>query len=294
MRKINVLVTGANGQTGQEFQSLAKEFHDLQFVFASSKMLDVANESAINSFFGQHHFDWVINCAAYTAVDKAETDSSLAWRVNAHGPALLANACKVHGSRLIHLSTDYVFHTHQNTPYKEDDPTKPQGVYAASKLAGEDKVLDIYPEGSTIIRTSWVYSTFGHNFVKTMLKLGREREELRVVSDQIGSPTYAQDIALAITRAIRDAEEGLVQVNSLNGIFHFSNEGIASWYDFACAIFEIAQISCKVSPIDTAQFPTPAKRPPFSVLHKGKWKAISGQSIPHWRESLKTCLSQML
>jgi dTDP-4-dehydrorhamnose reductase len=293
MPKTNILVTGAKGQTGQEFQSLAPLFRNTNFHFASANDLDVVNASVVGDFFSKYHFDWVINCAAYTAVDKAESERSLAWRVNAEGPANLALACKNTGARLVHLSTDYVFHTQQNTPFREDDPTHPQGVYAASKLAGEDAVRQIYAEGSTIMRTSWVYSVFGHNFVKTMLRLGRERDELQVVCDQIGSPTHARDIAMAILQAIKSVETGQLGANALNGLFHFSNEGVASWYDFACSIFEIAQINCKVTPIETAQFPTPAKRPPFSVLHKAKWKEVSGQTIPYWRESLKECLAAM-
>jgi dTDP-4-dehydrorhamnose reductase len=293
MPKTNILITGAGGQTGQEFQALAATQPDWDFHFANSGDLDVGDEKAVSQFFQRHRFDWVVNCAAYTAVDKAESEKELARRINAQGPANLALACKNYGSRLVHLSTDYVFHTQQNTPFREDDPTHPQGVYAATKLAGEDAVRTIYSEGSTIIRTSWVFSIFGNNFVKTMLRLGRERSELRVVSDQIGSPTHARDIAKAILHAILQVEEGKISSADLNGIFHFSNEGVASWYDFACAIFELAQIPCEVSPIDTAQFPTPAKRPPFSVLHKGKWKVVTGQSIPHWRESLKDCLAAM-
>ena len=293
MPKTKILVTGAGGQTGQEFQVLSTKHPEWQFHFANSKALDVGDEQATGQFFQNYHFDWVVNCAAYTAVDKAETEKDLAWSVNAKGAANLALACKLNGSRLVHLSTDYVFHTQQNTPFREDDPTNPQGVYAATKLAGEDAIREIYSEGCTIIRTSWVYSVFGNNFVKTMLRLGRERDELRVVSDQIGSPTHGRDIATAIFQAIRDVEARKIIPSDLNGIFHFSNEGVASWYDFACAIFEIAQIPCKVSPIDTAQFPTPAKRPPFSVLHKGKWKTVCGQSIAHWRESLKDCLAAM-
>lgn len=284
LRQNNILVTGAAGQLGREIQALAAGFPGTAFHFKDSTQLDICNETAIQRLFGTVSFQWCINCAAYTAVDKAEAEPEVAFRVNAQGPMLLARACREHGARLVHLSSDYVFHTGQNRPYREADPTHPQGVYAKSKLAGEDAVLREHPAGGMIVRTSWVYSQYGHNFVKTMLRLGAERKEINVVCDQIGTPTYARDLALSLLRMIAGADE--LSPDLLRGIYHYSNEGAASWYDFALAIMELAQLPCKVNPIETEAYPTPAKRPPYSVLNKSKWKAAFGQVIPHWRESL--------
>jgi len=289
----NILVTGAVGQLGRELQAFASGFPAMIFHFKDSTQLDICDEAAVHSLFEAVSFQWCINCAAYTAVDKAEAEPEAAFRVNAQGPLLLARTCREHGARLIHLSSDYVFHTHQNRPYREDDPTHPQGVYAGSKLAGEDAVRKEHPEGGMIVRTSWVYSPYGHNFVKTMLRLGAEREEVNVVCDQIGTSTYARDLASALLRMIADAASGAVPPERLRGVYHYSNEGAASWYDFALAIMELAQLPCKVNPIETEAYPTPAKRPPYSVLNKSKWKAAFGQVIPHWRESLGECLREM-
>ncbi len=284
LRQNNILVTGAAGQLGREIQALAAGFPGMTFHFKDSTQLDICNETAIQRLFETVSFQWCINCAAYTAVDKAEAEPEAAFRVNAQGPVLLARACREHGARLVHLSSDYVFHTGQNRPYREADPTHPQGVYAKSKLAGEDAVRREHPAGGMIVRTSWVYSQYGHNFVKTMLRLGAEKKEINVVCDQIGTPTYARDLALALLRMIAGADD--LSPDLLRGIYHYSNEGAASWYDFAKAIMELAQLPCKVNPIETEAYPTPAKRPPYSVLNKNKWKTAFGQVIPHWRESL--------
>ena len=287
----HILITGAYGQVGQEFQYLAHQYPDFQFTFKGSKDLDITSEKAVFKIF-ENQFDYCINCAAYTAVDKAESNSELAKLVNETGAKNLASACLNHQVKLIHLSTDYVYHNHQNTPFKETDETNPQGVYAATKLAGDLIIQQILPQ-ATIIRTSWVYSSFGYNFVKTMLRLGKERESLNVVFDQIGTPTYACDLAKAILTIINKVENGSVKENMLFGIYHYSNEGVTSWYDFAKAIFRIENISCKVTPIETKEYSTPAKRPPFSLLNKAKIKSAFDLEIPHWEESLSICLKEI-
>ncbi len=256
----------------------------------------MSNRRAVRAFFksfrsaGDDKLRWVINCAAYTAVDKAEIESRKARKINVFGTKYLAEACAELGIPLIHFSTDYVYHNRQNTPFLETDPVSPKGVYARTKLAGERAALRAQPL-SMIIRTSWVYSNFGQNFVKTMLRLGSERATLKVVADQIGSPTYAPGLAEAVLSIIQKVESGEVPKESIAGIWHYSNEGVASWYDFAAAIFEIENILCQVRPIATKDYPTPAKRPPFSVLDKSKIKAAFGLEIPHWRESLRRCLA---
>ena len=232
---------------------------------------------------------WVINCAAYTAVDKAESEPDRARKVNVTGAKNLAEACAARGIPLIHLSTDYVYHSRQNTPFRESDPVSPKGVYARTKLAGDRAALRTNPL-TMVIRTSWVYSAVGQNFLKTMLRLGAERPALNVVADQIGSPTYAPDLAVAILSIIQKVEQGEVAKDSISGIWHYSNEGVASWYDFAQAIFDLQNLPCQLRPIETRDYPTPAQRPPFSVLNKAKIKASFGLQIPHWRESLERCL----
>jgi dTDP-4-dehydrorhamnose reductase len=293
MIKVKILVTGAEGQVGRELQALAPEFPAFAFTFAGSKQLDITDARAVNRFFDENRWDWLLNCAAYTAVDKAEQEPQLARLVNAEGPLLLAHACRAQGCRMVHLSTDYVYHTQQNRPFRESDPTHPRSVYARTKLAGDDAVQAEYPDGAMVLRTSWVYSAFGHNFVKTMLRLGRERAELKVVSDQIGTPTYARDLAQALLDMISAAASGHISSDKLRGIYHYSNEGAASWYDFALAIFEISGIACRVSPIPTAAYPTPAQRPPYSVLDKTNWKAVFGLPLRHWREALRDCLDRL-
>ncbi len=286
-----ILVTGSKGQVGQELQTLAAEFHQFSFVFVDIEELDITNEKAVQEFFEKNSFQYCINCAAYTAVDKAEEESSLAWRVNTVGPANLSKACAKINANFIQLSTDYVYHNSQNTPLMETDITNPNGVYARTKLEGDEAVLKNHTNGAMVIRTSWVYSSFGNNFVKTMLRLGTERPELGVIYDQIGTPTYARDLAKVILTILQKAENKEVEKFLLKGIYHYSNEGVTSWYDFAVAIFNLRNISVKVRPIETKDYPTAAKRPPYSVLNKQKIKATFDVEIPHWRASLKDCLS---
>jgi len=288
-----ILIKGANGQLGQCFRQASAHWPQQAFIFASSQDLDVSDRRAVRAYFESlrnEKIKWVINCAAYTAVDKAESEPAKARRINVSGPKNLAEACAELNIPFIHFSTDYVYHSRQNTPFLETDPVHPKGVYARSKLAGERAALLAQPL-SMIIRTSWVYSSFGHNFAKTMLRLGRERETINVVIDQIGSPTYAPDLAEAVMKIIRQVESGAVSSASIAGIWNYANEGVASWYDFAAAIFELENMACPVQPIATKAYPTPAKRPPFSVLDKSKIKTAFGLEIPHWRESLRRFLT---
>ena len=280
-------VTGANGQLGSELRSLTLE-HQERFTFVDRATLDLSSKQAITTYFESNDFDVIINCAAYTAVDKAETDETMAYAINHKAVETLAHIAKAKGIQLIQISTDYVFDGSHFKPYVENDPTNPQSVYGASKLAGEEAILNINPNNAIIIRTSWVYSSFGNNFVKTMLRLGRERESLGVIFDQVGTPTYARDLAQAILNIIKNQRP-----NSQNSveIYHYSNEGVCSWYDFAKAIFELSDIECKVNAIETKEYPTPATRPHYSLLNKSKIKKEYNIDIPYWKDSLKECLS---
>ena len=286
-----ILVTGSKGQVGQELQHLAKEStHDI--VFTDVEELDITNYEAVNAFFKEHQFNYCINCAAYTAVDKAEENEELATKINVDGVKNLAQACLFNQTFLIQISTDYVYHNNQNTPFKEGDPTNPQGVYAQTKLDGDLIALKVNT-ATMVIRTSWVYSSYGHNFVKTMIRLGNERDSLNVVFDQIGTPTYARDLAQAILTVVANIDTGSLPASQAYGVFHYSNEGVTSWYDFAQAVFEIENIDCQLGAIESVEYPTPAKRPPFSVLNKSKIKARLGVDVPHWRDGLKRCLQAM-
>lgn len=288
----HILVTGSNGQVGQELKALAADFLNFQFTFVDIEDLDITNNQAVHDFFTRNVFDYCINCAAYTAVDKAESHPEIAKAVNVTGVHNLASGCLINNTQLIQISTDYVYHNKQNTPFKETDPTNPQSIYAATKLKGDEVALKV-STNSMIVRTSWVYSTHGHNFVKTMLRLGKERDELGIIFDQIGTPTYAQDLALAILNIIQKVEQKIVEKSTLSGIYHYSNEGVTSWYDFAKAIFRIENIECRVKAIETKDYPTPARRPPFSLLNKHKIKSTFEVEIPHWEESLTRCLQNL-
>lgn len=279
---MQILVTGANGQVGSELQFLINQYSDFSFIFVDKEELDITNEQAVKAFFADKKIDYCINCAAYTAVDKAETETTIAKAVNHLAVQHIAAACQQQGTRLIQLSTDYVYHNEQNTPFKEDDLTNPQGVYAQTKLEGDLAALNY--NNAIVIRTSWVYSSFGNNFVKTMLRLGADRDKLTIIFDQIGSPTYARDLAKAMLDIIQQ------QPTTFSGIYHYSNEGVCSWFDFAKAIFDYKNIACQTSPIETKDYPTPAKRPHFSLLNKAKIKATFDLEIPYWRDSLITCL----
>jgi len=282
MSKPIILVTGKNGQLGNELQLLAKEYSQFDFRFSDVAELDIANEQKVNSFFEEYKPVICINAAAYTAVDKAETDKGLALKINAEAVGYLAANCNKIGAKFIHVSTDYVFDGTATTPYKEDHPVSPVNFYGESKLRGEEEAMSKSP-GTVILRTSWVYSYFGNNFVKTMLRLMKERESLNVINDQFGSPTYAADLAAAIMQiAVHEKFEG--------GIYHFSNEGIISWYDFAVAIRDFSGLTCKVNGIDTSGYPTPAKRPGYSVMSKDKIVSTFRIQLTDWKESLQKCM----
>ncbi len=287
---MKILITGANGQLGSEIKLLSNEFPDWQFLYTDIDELDITNESEVKDFFQHEKPDFVINCAAYTAVDKAENDVEAAERVNALAPKLLAKYANKTGSKIIHISTDYVFNGEAHVPYSEEDKVNPAGIYGKTKLQGEINCFEENPD-SLVIRTSWLYSTFGNNFVKTMLRLAGERDKLNVVFDQVGTPTNAADLAGAILSVIQISEKD--KGKFVPGIYHYSNEGVASWYDFAKAIFDITGVKCEVSPVLSDQFPTPAKRPNYSVLNKSKIKNTFGLVIPYWKESLKVCIQKI-
>lgn len=284
--KVIVLVTGAYGQLGNELRINSVCSDNLEFRFTDFDSLDITDEGAVMQWFTQNRPVYVINCAAYTAVDKAEEDRENAYRLNSRGPENLARACAVVKAKMIHISTDYVFDGNSSRPYTEMDKPNPSGVYGASKLLGEQLAAAADPS-VVIIRTSWLYSSFGNNFVKTMMRLGKERDALNVVCDQVGTPTYAGDLAAAVIH-ILESESG---TNTWQpGVYHYSNEGVCSWYDFAGEIHREAGISCNLSPIDSKDFPTLAKRPSYSVLNKAKIKSAYQLNIPWWRSSLEKCI----
>ena len=289
-----ILVTGANGQLGSELRVLAEHLSSdsgsLDFVFIDRGELDLTDAETVKKHFAENPFETIVNCAAYTAVDKAESEPELADAVNHRAVRMLAEIAKAQKIRLIHVSTDYVFDGTGCKPYVENDPTNPQGVYGKSKCDGEAAVLEINPENGIIIRTSWVYSSFGHNFVKTMLRLGKERKELGVIYDQVGTPTYARDLAGAILKIVQSPENENAESVA---VYHFSNEGVCSWYDFAREIMRMTKLDCNVRPILTEQYPTPAKRPHFSVVNKAKIKEAFEIEIPYWKEGLDHCLRQL-
>jgi dTDP-4-dehydrorhamnose reductase len=287
-----ILVTGSNGQLGKELKKIAASFPRFEFIFLSKEDLPIHHFEMVRHYFNTYHPKYVINCAAYTAVDRAEQEKDRAFQVNAEAVGVLAAVCKEHHTKLIHISTDYVFDGTATTPYKEDSPTNPQSVYGASKLEGEKQALQFNPD-SIIIRTSWVYSEFGKNFVKSMLKQMNERDEINVVNDQLGSPTYAADLAEAIMQIISDPVTHNSQPVTAPGIYHYSNEGIISWYDFAIAIKKLLGSKCKISPIATSQYITSAKRPAYSALDKTKIQQVFGIELKDWKESLAVCIKEI-
>lgn len=284
---MKILITGANGQLGNEIKELAPAYSHYEFIYTDVNELDITNATRVNAFFEQHNPDVIINCAAYTAVDKAETDKETAFLVNATASGILAQAATDTGAFMVHVSTDYVYNGRNFSPYHETDPVNPVSVYGKSKLAGEIAVQKADGK-AMIIRTSWLYSAFGNNFIKTMIKYGKERDSLNVVFDQIGTPTYARDLANTILHILPVA----MTAEDIE-VYHYSNEGVASWYDFARAIHEIAEIKCQVNPIPTKEYPLPAERPFYSVLDKGKIKKKFVIEIPYWRDSVKACIERL-
>jgi dTDP-4-dehydrorhamnose reductase len=287
---MNILVTGSNGQLGSEIKDLVSNYASFRFFFMDLPALDICNSSQLDVFFKDKNINTVINCAAYTAVDKAEQDSEIAEKVNATGVLNLVNAVAKVNGKLIHISTDYVFDGNHFLPYKESDSVSPIGVYGETKRAGELFVINSDTD-SIIIRTSWLYSSNGNNFVKTMLRLAKEKENLGVIFDQVGTPTYARDLAKTCLEILcGDSSENI----SKNGkLYHYSNEGVVSWYDFAISIMELSGENCKVKPIQTKDYPTMAKRPHYSVLNKFKIKTDFKIEIPYWRDSLKDCMTKI-
>ena len=284
-----ILVTGANGQLGNELRCLEKSFPKFSFVYTDYKELDITNSDAVAKSLQETKALYLINCAAYTAVDKAETEQDKAYLLNADAPKILASETKKACCKYIHISTDYVFDGAAFIPYTEEQPIKPTSVYGNSKAMGETLAMQENPD-CIIIRTSWLYSSFGNNFVKSMIRLGNERNELGVVFDQVGSPTYARDLALGILQIVSKIEEG--SKIWVSGIYHYSNEGVCSWYDFTKAIHKLKGItSCNVKPIESKEFPTPVKRPNYSVFNKKKIKSTYDISIPYWYDSLIDCLA---
>ena len=282
----NILVTGSNGQVGSEIKELSSNY-PYNFYFTCKDNLDITNEKAIEAFIVKNNITVIINCAAYTAVDKAESEIDLADKINHQAVFYLASIAKDKKIKFIHISTDYVFDGTNYKPYIETNSTNPQSVYGKTKLDGEKALQLLNPENSIIIRTSWVYSSYGNNFVKTMLRLGKERNSLGVIYDQVGSPTYAKDLAKTIL-------DILPKINNMQTeVYNYSNEGVCSWYDFAKEIMKMAKLPCKINSIETLDYPTPAKRPHFSLLNKAKIKNEFGIEIPYWKDSLEHCLKKI-
>ncbi len=284
---VEILITGGDGQLGSAIQAASKAFQNFNLTFTDVADFDITNAKSIDEYLSKTKFDYLVNCAAYTAVDKAEEDKDLAYLINAQGPENLAKSCKKFDCGFIHISTDYVFDGTSHIPYTETMETNPPSIYGKSKLAGEKAILE-HSDSAIILRTSWLYSEFGNNFLKTMLKYGAERDELRVIFDQIGTPTYAGDLAFSILKII-EANKKLDQTE----IFHFSNEGVISWYDFAKEIMDFAEINCNIVPIESYEYPLPAPRPNYSVLNKSKIKTAFNLTIPYWKDSLKLCLKRL-
>lgn len=280
---VNILVTGSRGQLGSEIQELSP-LYPHTFYFTCKEDLDITDEEALKKYIEHNAINAIINCAAYTAVDKAESDEALADKINHLAVKFLATIAKERNIKLIHVSTDYVFNGTNYRPYLETDTTNPQSIYGKTKLLGENALLHVKLANSVIIRTSWVYSSYGANFVKTMLRLGKEKDSLGVVFDQVGTPTYAKDLAKAILEILPKI------TNAQTEIYNYSNEGVTSWYDFAKEIMMMAKLTCKVNPIETSQYPTPAQRPHYSLLNKSKIKKEYCVEIPYWKESLDACL----
>ena len=284
---MNILITGAKGQLGNELRKISDNRQRYCYFFTDVDELDITDEAAIDVFMSRHGINTVINCAAYTAVDKAESDEPAAMLINGAAVAFLANACNKMNAALIHISTDYVFDGCACIPYKEEHCTNPATAYGRSKLAGEQAALTA--KKSLIIRTSWLYSSFGNNFVKTMLNLGKKQETVRVVSDQTGTPTYAGDLAKMIMKIV----DKLTENDLMFGIFNYSNDGCCSWYDFAVEIMQQANLKCTVQAIESKDYPTPAQRPHYSVLNKERIKNCLDIEIPHWKDSLRRCIAEL-
>ena len=288
---MRVLITGSNGQLGSEIKELENNDKKVDLIFKDLPELDICNFKALQSFILDNNINAVINCAAYTAVDKAEEETIIAKKVNYEGVLNIVNALQAVNGKLIHISTDYIFDGNHFLPYKESDPVSPIGVYGETKRAGELAVINSDLD-SIVIRTSWLYSAYGNNFVKTMLRLGNEKENLGVIFDQVGTPTYARDLAKTCLDIL--CGDSSVNISKNGDLYHFSNEGVTSWYDFAISIMELGGANCKVKPIQTKDYPTLAKRPQYSVLNKSKIKTDFKIEIPYWRDSLNDCIEKII
>jgi dTDP-4-dehydrorhamnose reductase len=286
MQKKKIVITGSNGQLGQELRAASRNYPQFEFIFLTKDDLQISDNDPVKKFFSETDPEFFINCAAYTAVDKAESEKEKAFLINSKAVGIIAAACKRSNTKLIHLSTDYVFDGNSSTPLTEDDPVSPINIYGDSKLKGEQLAFE-NNEQTIIIRTSWVYSEFGNNFVKTMMRLMKEKGSINVIDDQIGSPTYAADLANAILQIISTDK-------FIPGIYNYSNDGRISWFEFATAIKKLISSSCKINPIPTAQYPTPAKRPHFSLLDKRKITETYNIEIVDWKKSLATCINRLL
>jgi len=284
---VRILITGSKGQLGNEIRVLAEDYPDYDFIYTDVEELDITNQLKVEAFFVEHKPQAIINCAAYTAVDKAETNEATAYLINATAVENLSKSAASVGALMVQISTDYVFDGKSYLPYNESDITNPLSAYGRTKLAGENAVFKFAGNG-LVLRTAWLYSAFGNNFVKTMTKYGIEREELKVVFDQVGTPTYARDLAKAILDIIPSAAQ-----HSGTELFHYSNEGVASWYDFAKIVIAFSGINCNIKPILTEEYPLPATRPCFSVLNKSKIKDAYKITIPYWSDSVKDCIQRL-
>lgn len=287
----NILITGSNGQLGTELQGLSytHAYNGFKFYHTDLETLDITSKEQVNRFFENNPVDCLINCAAYTGVDKAESEPDKARMVNTLAAEYLARACDVHNTSMIHVSTDYVFDGSTAVPYREDDIARPLSVYGTTKLEGEKAVLKL--ERGTVIRSSWLYSHYGKNFFNTVLRLASEKDHISMVYDQVGTPTYARDLARVLLFIANSAVSGTNSVPG--GLYHFSNEGVCSWYDFAAEIVKMKGLHCRITPIETELYPLPAKRPNFSVLNKTKIRSFLTFDIPHWRDSLSSCIDQL-
>lgn len=283
-----ILITGSKGQLGSELQQLAYA-SDFEFIYTDIEELDLTNACYVDEFFNREKIDFCINCAGYTAVDKAESEPELAEKINTSAVKTLSQACGEHDATLIHISTDFVFDGRSSMPYTEEMDARPISTYGKTKLMGELEALK-HNIRTLVIRTSWLYSSFGNNFVKNMIRLGQEKDRIRVVFDQVGTPTYCRDLAYAIIHILHSLVDGHNYPDSVRGVYHYSNEGVASWYDFALEIFKQKNMDVDVVPIRTEEYPTPAPRPSFSVMDKSHIKKVFGLDIPYWKDSLAECL----
>ena len=287
----SILITGSDGQLGREIQGLSYThvYKGYKFYYTDIDTLDITSNEKVNQFFEQNSVDCLINCAAYTGVDEAESEPDAAMQVNARAVEILAKACAGNNARMFHVSTDYVFDGASPVPYREDDIASPISVYGKTKHEGEKAVLNY--EHGTVVRTSWLYSPHGKNFFNTVLSLSSEKDQLNMIYDQVGTPTYARDLARILLSMADSSLSG--KITDISGIFHYSNEGVASWYDFALEIVMMTGAHCRISPIETDLYPLPARRPHFSVMNKTKIRSLLSIDIPHWKESLKSCIDQL-